>query len=156
MNETTESVLEFLGVQGALVAALVHLWMGVPLLAVYLPLWNFSDPRGYLFVPSALLLLVVLAGLYFERAVRPLLVLGAIVLLGYVAGYVWWHLGDHGGFVPSGHTHRSPVSLVVAHFVDEPVAFLSMVAELVGALSFLGLLAGDYGRATEDDRPNAA
>lgn len=149
MNETTESVLEFLGVQGTLVAALIHLWMGVPLLVVYLPLWSFYDPRGYLFVPSALLLFVVLAGLYFEKAVRPLLALGIVILLGYVVGYVWWHLGDHGGFVPSGHTHRSPLSLVVAHFVDDPVAFLSVVAELVGALSFGGLLAGGYGPETE-------
>lgn len=146
MNETTESVLHFLGVQGTLVSALVHLWMGVPLLVVYLPLWEFYDPRGYLFVPSALLLLVVLAGLYFDRAVRPLLALGVVILLGYVAGYVWWHLGDHGGTVPSGHSHESPLSLVVEHFVDDPLAFFAIVVELVGAGSFLGLLAGGYGR----------
>jgi hypothetical protein len=146
MNETTESTLYFLGVQGTLVSALVHLWLGVPLLLVYLPLWEFSDPRGYLFVPSALLLLVVLAGLYLDRAVRPLLALAVVILLGYVAGYVWWHLGDHGGAVPGGHTHGSPLSLVVEHFVDDPVAFLAIVVELVGAGAFAGLLVGGYGR----------
>ncbi|SEO61072.1 hypothetical protein SAMN04487948_103483 [Halogranum amylolyticum] len=149
MNDTTEAVLHFLGVQGTLVAALVHLWVGVPLLAVYLPRLEFFDPRGYLFVPSALLLLVVVAGLYFDRAVRPLLALGVLVLLGYVAGYVWWHLGDHGGTVPGGHSHGSPVSLVVEHFVDDPLAFFTIVVELVGAGSLAGLLVGGYGRQSE-------
>ncbi|SDL89454.1 hypothetical protein SAMN04487949_0091 [Halogranum gelatinilyticum] len=146
MDETTESVLHFLGVQGTLVSALIHLWLGLPLLAIYLPLWEFADVRGYLFVPSALLLLVVLAGLYFDRAVRPLLAVGVVVLLGYVAGYVWWHLGDHGGFVPGGHSHASPVSLVVEHFVDDPLAFFAIVVELVGASAFVGLLVGGYGQ----------
>jgi hypothetical protein len=145
MDESTESVLHLLGVQGTLVSALIHLWLGVPLLAIYLPLWEFADVRGYLFVPSALVLLVVLAGLYLDRAVRPLLAVGVVVLLGYVAGYVWWHLGDHGGFVPGGHSHGSPVSLVVEHFAEDPLAFLSMAAELTGAGAFLGLLVGGYG-----------
>lgn len=149
LTDTSESMLKALGVQGALVAALVHLWMGAPALLVYLPALNVSDPRPYLFVPSALLLFVVLAGLYTDRAVRPLLVVGVVVLAGYFFGYAWWHLTDHGGLIPGGHTHESPVVVVAEHLLDDPLAFLSKVAELVGIVGFLGLLVGGYGRRAE-------
>ncbi|WP_101298059.1 hypothetical protein [Halegenticoccus soli] len=141
MDDTTEAVLKFLGVQGTLVAALIHLWIGLPLLFVYLPLGSFADPRPYLFVPSALLLLVVLVGIYLDRAVRPLYALGALILLGYAAGYAWWHLTDHGGLLPA-HPEGSPVALVIEHLFEDAVAFVSKVAELVGAGAFIALLVG--------------
>ena len=98
---------------------------------------------------APILLVVVLVGLSFDRAVRPLLVLGTVVLLGYVVGYVWWHLGDHGGLVPHGHTHASPVTLVVEHVAADLAAFATIVNELGGADAFVGRLAGGDGRSAE-------
>ena len=67
MDDRTASVLRVLGVQAALVSAAVHLIEGVPGLFVYLPLLSVRDPRPYLFVPSALLL-VALATLIVRGA----------------------------------------------------------------------------------------
>ncbi|WP_129114093.1 hypothetical protein [Halegenticoccus tardaugens] len=150
MDDTTEGALTFFAVQGALVAALIHLWEGLPNLLVYLPRGSFVDPRPYLFVPSALLLLGILAALYLGKGSDALYALGAGILLGYLAGYVWWHLGDHGGFVPGGHTNASPVAVLAQHLLNDPVEFISKVAELVGAAAFLGLLVGDTSESTAD------
>lgn len=52
MNDSWAAVVQLVGVQFALVSAVIHLWWGFPRLLVYLPIASFADPRPYLFVIS--------------------------------------------------------------------------------------------------------
>ncbi|QLG60768.1 hypothetical protein [Halorarum salinum] len=142
MDDRTATVLRLLAVQAAVVSAAIHLIEGVPKLAVYLPLLSFADPRGYLFVPSALLLVGLSAAIVRGARHRRLYSLSAGVLLAYCAGYVWWHLTDHGGLVPN-HEVTDPVGTIAEHLVGDPVAFVAFFAQIVGAALFLALFVGD-------------
>jgi len=142
MDDRTASVLRVLGVQAALVSAAVHLIEGVPGLFVYLPLLSVRDPRPYLFVPSALLLVALATLIVRGSRHRRLYSLTAGVLLAYTAGYAWWHLTDHGGLVPS-HGVSDPVGEVAGHLATDPIALVAFVAQVVGAACLLALFVGD-------------
>ena len=170
MDERTATVLRLLAVQAAVVSAAIHLLEGLPKLLVYLPILSFADPRPYLFVPSALLLVglatVIVRGAHHRR----LYSLSAGVLLAYLVGYVWWHLTDHGGLVPS-HEVTNPVGEIVGHLATDPIAFVAFAAEIVGVVAFLALFvadpalpgtaspdadaAGEPAPASADDQPTA-
>ncbi|MFC7135894.1 hypothetical protein [Halobaculum litoreum] len=156
MDDRTASVLRVLAVQAALVSAAIHLIEGLPRLLVYLPIGSFADPRPYLFVPSALLL-VGLATLIVRGARhRRLYSLTAGILLAYSAGYAWWHLTDHGGLVPS-HEVTNPVGEVLAHLASDPIALVAFVAQGVGAACLLALFVADPDLpANAGDAPDAA
>lgn len=142
MDDRTATVLRLLAVQAALVSAAIHLLEGVPKLLVYLPILSFADPRGYLFVPSALLLVGLSAAIVRGARHRRLYSLSAGVLLAYTAGYAWWHLTDHGGLVPS-HEVTNPVATIGEHLLQDPLAFVAFVVQVGGALLFLALFVGD-------------
>ncbi|GAA0214532.1 hypothetical protein [Halobaculum roseum] len=157
MDDRTASVLRVLGVQAALVSAAIHLIEGVPDLLVYLPLLSFRDPRPYLFVPSALLLVGVAAVIVRGSHDRRLYSLTVGVLLTYSAGYAWWHLTDHGGLVPR-HDVTDPVGEILAHLATDPVALVSFAAQAVGAAAFLALFVADPNRSgvAADDADGSA
>ncbi|PSQ04561.1 hypothetical protein BRC97_11305 [Halobacteriales archaeon QS_6_71_20] len=154
MDGRTASVLRVVGVQAALVSAAIHLIEGVPDLLVYLPLLSVRDPRPYLFVPSALLLVALATLIVRGSRHRRLYSLTAGVLLAYTAGYAWWHLTDHGGLVPS-HEVSDPVGEVAGHLATDPVALVAFVAQAVGAACLLALFVADPELA-ENDRGAAA
>lgn len=142
MDDRTATVLRVLAVQAAVVSAAIHLLEGLPKLAVYLPLLSFADPRPYLFVPSALLLLGLATVVVRGARHRRLYSLSAGVLLAYILGYVWWHLTDHGGLVPS-HEVANPVAEIAGHLATDPVAFVAFAAQVVGTVAFLALFVAD-------------
>ncbi|WP_435126271.1 hypothetical protein [Halobaculum sp. D14] len=142
MNDRAATVLRIIGVQAAAVAAAVHLFVGLPKLAVYLPLLSAADPRPYLFVPSAVLLLVLAAVVVRGAHHRRLYALTAGVLGTYLVGYCWWHLTGHGGLY-SGHGVGNPVTIVAGHLATDALALVSFAAELVGVAAFLALFVGD-------------
>lgn len=154
MDDRTARILRVLGVQAALVSAAIHLIEGLPRLFIYLPLFSFRDPRPYLFVPSALLLVVLATVVVRGSHSRRLYSLTAGVLITYSAGYVWWHLTDHGGLLPS-HDVTNPVGEVLAHLTGDPVAFVSFAAQAVGAAAFLALFVADP-RSPGNDRNDPA
>lgn len=142
MDQRTEFGLGLAAANGAFVAGLIHLHWGLPRLLVYLPRGTVVDPRPYLFVPSALLLFAVGGLVALDRAGRRVHLLGAAVLLGYLAGYAWWHLTGHGGLTPVPHG-GNPLFLVLDHLLGDPVALVAAVAELLGAGALLALAATD-------------
>ena len=142
MDDAAVTVTRVVGVQAAAASAAIHLIEGVPKLAVYLPLLSFRDPRPYLFVPSGLLLLAISAAVLYGYRYRRLYSLGAGVMATYMAGYVWWHLTDHGGLVPS-HEVADPVGEILAHLAADPPAMVAFGAELVGVVAFLVLFVAD-------------
>lgn len=158
MDDRTASLLRVLGVQAALVSAAIHLIEGLPRLFVYLPLLSVRDPRPYLFVPSALLLVGLSTAIVRGSHNRRLYSLSAGVLLTYSAGYVWWHLTDHGGLLPS-HDMSDPIGEVAAHLASDPIALVSFAAQAVGAVAFLALFVADPGlpsNAADDGSPSNA
>lgn len=152
MDDRTASILRVLGVQAALVSAAIHLIEGVPRLLIYLPILSVRDPRPYLFVPSALLLVGLATVIVRGSRNRRLYSLSAGVLLTYSVGYAWWHLTDHGGLLPR-HDVSDPIGEVTAHLASDPIALVSFVAQALGAAAFLALFVADPGlpRTSNDD-----
>ncbi|SHH11071.1 hypothetical protein [Halobaculum gomorrense] len=155
MDDRLASVLRVFGVQAALVSAAIHLFEGLPRLFVYLPRLSFRDPRPYLFVPSALLVVVLATLVVRGSHDRRLYSLSAGVLLTYSVGYTWWHLTDHGGLLPS-HEVTDPVGEVIAHLAGDPIAFVSFAAQALGAAAFLVLFVADPRASGGDPSDGAA
>ena len=151
MDDDTEAVVRLLAAQGAVVAAAIHLATGAPRLLQYLRFGLFNDPRPYLFVPSALVLLGATAAVWQGRRVRPAAALGLVLSGGYMAGYAWWHLSGHGGNAPS-HTVTDPVGEVAGHLLADPLALVAFVAEATAVLGFAVLsVAAGSDDAVHDD-----
>lgn len=151
MQAVTRHRLELAGVQLALLAAALHLLWGVPRGIVYLQVGRFPDPRPFLFVASAVA--VAAAAIWLARGGprRPLLAGLASMMVVYVAGYAWWHLGSHGGGLFPGLTplqhEANPVVLLLDHLVNDPFILVTVVVEVVafGALVVALLDPGDDG-----------
>lgn len=141
MEALTRDRLELVGVQLALLAAALHLLWGVPRGVVYLRVGRFPDPRPFLFVASALA--VGAAAVWLARAGprKPLLAGIAAMMVVYLLGYAWWHLGSHGGGLFAGleplHHDVNPVRLFVAHLMNDPFVLVTVVVE-VAALGAIG------------------
>ena len=146
LDARTRRVLKLVGVQLAVVSAAVHVWWGFPRLLVYAQAGTFPDPRPILFLVSAALILAGVVALVGGVPERPLYAAGIALLAAYSVGYVAWHLGDHGGFLPglTGATHTEPVVPVLLAHLADPADAISMLAQL-GAIACFALLlaAGD-------------
>ena len=142
MDDTAATVTRLVGLQAAAVTAAIHLVEGVPALLVYLPALSVRDPRPYLFVPSALLLLAISAAILSGYRYRRLYSLGAGVMGAYAVGYVWWHLTGHGGLIPT-HDTANPVAEIAGHLLADPAALIAFAAEIVGVVAFLLLFVAD-------------
>lgn len=160
MSESATRYLRLLVIQLVLVVAAVHLYWGLPKLYLYAQAGIYPDVRPPLFTLSGLLILGGFLALYYGAPKRPIYLAGALLMLGYFVGFVAWHLGGHGAFLPGtdgyGHVHGNPVANVIAHLIGDPVgctrathgvsctpgdplALVSKPAEL-GAAAILGYL----------------
>jgi signal transduction histidine kinase len=143
MNDSWAAVVELIGVQLALVSAAIHLWWGLPRLFVYLSAGSFADPRPYLFVISAVAIVVGSVALFLGGPPRVLYVLGIGAMLTYALGYAAWHLTGHGGFLSFvtgyGHDIENPLATVLGHLAADLLALAAMVVEL-GAIACFALL----------------
>jgi hypothetical protein len=141
--------LRLVSVGLALVAASVHVWWGTPRTVLYLAAGTMPDPRPPLFVLTGALVMAGVVALYAGTDERRLYALGIAVMLAWSAGYVWWHLGGHGGLLPGvdGYGHRVGLATLFsdAHLL-RPLDLLSMVTQLGAAAGFALL----YRRAGDD------
>ncbi len=148
-EHTTRSAVESRGPAAAgtlaLVVGLGHVFfpgLGLPTFAARLfadPALLVADPRPALFVCSGFALVV---GVALGRGApdrRPYYLGGVVLSLGYVLGYLGWHLSGHGGFLPGReplYHGLSPVENVVSHLTSEPLAVALLALELaLAALS---------------------
>jgi hypothetical protein len=133
----------------AVVVGVGHLFfpgLGLPTFAARLfvdPALLLADPRPALFVLSGAALVV---GAALGRGApnrRPYYLGGVVLSLGYVAGYLGWHLSGHGGFLPGReplYHGLSPVENVLSHLTAEPLAAALLVLELALAALLARLL----------------
>ena len=122
----------------------LHPDYGYTQLMLYVELGTVYDPRPPLFVLSGLALFVGVVVVMYGRIKKHLYLLGILLMVTYLVGYVLWHtvLG-HGAFWPymGGHYHHDVgfIETVVDHLRADNIAMLSKIAELI-LLVLLGLL----------------
>ncbi len=150
----TREVVEFVGVQAALVAAGLHLVRGIEGSVVYLQAGLLTDVRPFLFVLSALAIVLGVVHRYLgdpsRRSRRRLYAFFVVVLFLYLVGYIVWHSGGHPivspepGTLISVHYHvGDPVSNILSHLRNDAFALVNAVVEVVGILAFGWLLVGE-------------
>lgn len=139
--------IELAGVMFAVVAGALHFVWGVPRGIVYLQAGRFPDPRPFLFVASALAIAGAAIWLARDGPRRPLLGGLAALMVVYLGGYAWWHLGSHGGALFGGLTplrHEvDPLTLFVDHLTADAFVFATVVVELAALSLLLGVLVTD-------------
>lgn len=145
------TALRLIAVQSTLASVALHLLWGLPRAVIYFRTGTIADPRPYLFVVSGVALLAAVTALYFD-AKHPtptqIYAFCAGVLALYVVGYLWWHLGGHGGLIPGvkgyGHPDLSNLGVLFsdAHLY-RPLDLASMVVDSTGLICFIGLLTLD-------------
>lgn len=147
MDDTSTTYLRIVAIQLALVVAAIHVFRGLPDLLVYLNAGTMPDPRPAIFVVSSVALLLATLGLLAPVPQRPLYAFILLVSVAYALGYVQWHIGGHGSVIPGfqgyGEHTAHPVETVVSHLLDDPLALVSMIAELLLAGVLGILLIGD-------------
>ncbi|MCL9812270.1 hypothetical protein [Natranaeroarchaeum aerophilus] len=157
MDESVTGTLEFAAVQLAAVVAGLHLYWGLPRLvtAARIDQPIYWDPRPLLFVASGIgiLLALLLVRQQVLSRIRAY-VLGIGMMLTYIFGWAYWHLGGHMAVVPwveDAHAHShggNPLILLGEHLVASPIDGISKTAELL-LLAVLGLLL--YAEYSVDD-----
>lgn len=114
------------------VCYLFHPHLGLPGLVTYANAGTpFVDPRPALFVASGVALVAGVNLALFGVRRKPLYVLGIVLLLGHLLGYVWWHLGGHGGVLPgvAGYGHHLSASVLVSHLAADSWALVTKLLE---------------------------
>jgi hypothetical protein len=138
---------EFAGVMLSVVAGALHFVWGMPRGIVYLQAGRFPDPRPFLFVASALAIAGGAIWLARDGPRRPLLGGLAALMVVYLVGYAWWHLGSHGGALFGGLTplqHEvDPLTLFVDHLLADAFVFATVVVEVAAIAALLGALLTD-------------
>jgi hypothetical protein len=141
------------------VTAAYHLWWGLPRSILYAQALGFlllqnvpPDPRPFLFVGYGIILmagpmLVTREYLSARRAYAA----GAVLMVLAIAGWLAWHASGHGAPLhgeavgpvvdDNGHSHGQfgLVSLVLDHYVTEPMEGFIKTVELVAAGLFAWL-----------------
>lgn len=99
-----------------------------------------ADPRPLGFVLSSVAVLVAVPAVLRGVPERPVVALGAVLMVVYLLGYFGWHLSGHGGFLPGReplYHGLTPFEAVVSHLTTDPWAAAAVVLEL----ALLGVLA---------------
>lgn len=148
--------LRYLGAVLAIVVAGVHLLhpdLGAPRLLIYLQVGTLFDPRPLIFTVAAFLIVFGIVLVYHGLFVRQIYLLGIVLMVILLIGYVAWHtVLDHGGFWPHlpahGHHDTGFFETVWIHLRGDTIAMVSKVHEL----ALLGVLILLY----VTDRPESA
>jgi len=158
MNRRTVRILRAVAAALVFVTAAYHLWWGFPRSLVYLAAFGGGippDPRPFLFVALGG---VLLAGPYLVTRdvvrLRTAYAAAALLLVGSIAAWVFWHATGHGAFLVDGfaapdsggghhHGEQNTVLLILSHFDTEPVEGAIKLVELGAVAIFLTLLRRD-------------
>lgn len=153
-----DPVTELRLVGGILAVAIagIHLFhprFGSLRLVQYLQLGTIYDPLPVLFTLTSFLIVLGILLVHRGLLIRPVYLLGILLMVGLILGYAAWHsLLDHGAFWPHiathGHEGLGPIELLIGHAVDDPLGMLSKVLEfmLAGVLVALSQLDGEARR----------
>lgn len=142
-------LLRIIGVQFGLAAVGLHFIWGLPRALVYIETGTLADPRPYLFVISGVAVTLALLGLYMVPeyfSERRVFAFAAATMVVWIGGYVWWHLGGHGGAIPGvqgyGHPTLSNVGILFSdQHLFQPLDFATVSSEVVALIAYLWLLA---------------
>lgn len=161
MDESVRGTLEFAGVQLAAVVAGLHLYWAIPRLvtAARIDQPIYWDPRPLLFILSGIGILVglVLVRKQLLSRIRAYS-LGIGLLLTYLLGWAYWHLGGHMAVLPwvddgHGHAHDgNPVVVLAEHLVASPIDGISKTAETLLLVVLAVLLYVEYSGETDETR----
>ena len=102
-----------------------------------------SDPRPLAFVLSAAALLVGVPAVLRGVPERPVVALGASLMVVYIVGYFAWHLSGHGGFLPGReplYHGLTPPEAVISHLATDPWAAAALVLEVALLVVLVALL----------------
>lgn len=117
-----------------------HPDLGLPRLVQVLaigPDLLLTDPRPILFVLSGIAIVLAMPAISLGVPSRPVMIGGIGLMLAYVGGYVAWHLGGHGGFLPGReplYHGLAPHEALISHLIGEPLAASAVIAEIALAL----------------------
>ncbi len=105
-------------------------------LLLYVEFGTVYDPRPPLFVLSGLAIFVGVVLLIYDRSKRHLYLLGIVLMVTYIVGYVSWHtVLDHGAFWPyiEPHHHHDVgvIGSMIDHLRADTIALVSKLAELL-------------------------
>ena len=143
----------------ALAVAAIHVYWGFPRLVLYIQAGRAPDPRPFLFVGSAVLIVLGIARVLDGRNEQAIYLAGIALMGTYIVGYGLWHTGlEHGGFWPWGPepiSHSEPAwQVLLDHMRADELGVVSKLLETILA-AVLALLYQDDGdkAAAGDDVP---
>lgn len=142
----------------AAVVAAIHLFhpaYGAPQLIAFVRMGTLFHPLPALFTLSALIIVFGLV-LAYQKLLPPVAyLLGAVLMMTFVVGYVAWHtVLDHGAFWPylDGHAHtEGPVEQLVLHVSRDALGAASKVLETLLAVVLLTLYHLETSAGAETD-----
>jgi len=174
MDRRTTKILRGTVAALVFVTAAFHLWWGLPRSIIYAQAMSGllgqelpPDPRPFLFVAFAA---VLLAGPYLVTrgivGLRNAYIAGTLLMIGSIAGWVFWHATGHGAFLVEGfsapssggsghHDGGSTVLLILDHFNTEPVESGLKTLEAIAAAIFVTLLWKDPAIIPDNQRDSA-
>lgn len=135
----------------ALIVALLHFLhpqLGFQRLILHFELGTLFDPRPLVFTLAAIAIAIGIIFVYNDFLVRPIYVLGILLMLIFIIGYGAWHtVLDHGGFWPHipahGHPDQGFIEIIGNHLQADRWALTSKVAELALLVVLVVLTAVD-------------
>jgi len=138
----------------ALAVAAIHVYWGFPRLVLYIQAGRAPDPRPFLFVGSAVLIVLGIARVLDGRNERAIYLAGIALMGTYIVGYGLWHTGlEHGGFWPWGPepiSHSEPAwQVLLDHMRTDELGVVSKLLEAMLAVVLALLYRAD------DDEPTA-
>ena len=135
MDDDRLSWLRLAAANLALIVALLHLGLGIVNWLRYLSggLLVPTDIRWPLFVLSGIGMLVGLALARQPRFRTPLYAGGMLLMVVYVVGYFWWHVGGHRRLIlvgPSTHHDVPLIPFLIDHLFAGVIEFVAIVTEV--------------------------
>ena len=140
----------------ALAVAAIHVYWGFPRLVLYLQVGRAPDPRPFLFVASAVMIVLGIARVLDGRNERAIYLAGIALMGTYIVGYGLWHTGlEHGGFWPWGPepiSHTEPAwQVLLDHMRADELGVVSKILETTLAVVLALLYRTDRDKPVADD-----
>ncbi len=140
----------------ALAVAAIHVYWGFPRLVLYIQAGRAPDPRPFLFVGSAVLIVLGIARVLDGRNEQAIYLAGIALMATYIVGYGLWHTGlEHGGFWPWGPepiSHSEPAwQVLLDHMRADELGVVSKLLETILAAVLALLYQDDSDKAAAGD-----